>query len=102
MVLLRWVILQVILFAALVALWMMGPLAQVFASEARWFVSGVVLLAGVGLVLSALRRQDGAARRMTQPFQTRGECVNAMAKIDPPKGDDYVSYTLSCMERLSK
>jgi hypothetical protein len=62
MALLRWVILQVVLCAALVALWMMGPLAQVFASEARWYVSGVVLLAGVGLVLSALSRQDGAAR----------------------------------------
>ncbi len=62
MPLLRFIILQIILAAALATLWLAGPLAQVFASESRWFVSGVVLLAGIGLVLSASGRQDGAAR----------------------------------------
>lgn len=57
-----WVVLQTMLASALVALWMMGPLAQVFAGESRWFVAGVLTVGGIGLVSCLVGRTDAAAR----------------------------------------
>lgn len=59
---LRFVILQVILIAALVAAWMAGPLANVFGGESKWFVAGVAVAGAVGLILTALGRTAAAAK----------------------------------------
>lgn len=61
---LRFIILQVLLIAGLVALWLAGPLAQAFDGDARWFVSGVLAFAGIGLLLAAIGRVVDAAKVM--------------------------------------
>lgn len=62
MALLRFTVLQTILVAALIAMWLAGPLAQVFASESRWFVLAVAGVAMIGLTLAAKGRTASAAR----------------------------------------
>lgn len=59
---LYFVVLQTILAAALIALWMAGPLADVFAGESRWFVSGVLAVGGIGLASCLVGRTDAAIR----------------------------------------
>ncbi len=62
MSLLRLIVLQTILAAALAALWLAGPLAQVLSSDSRWFVLAVLAIGGAGLFLTATGRIEGAAR----------------------------------------
>jgi hypothetical protein len=62
MAILRFIVLQTILAAALVALWLAGPLAQVFAGDSKWYVSGVLAVAGIGLTLAAGGRKEATAR----------------------------------------
>lgn len=59
---LRFIILQVILIAALAAAWLAGPLQQVIVGDSRWFVTGVLFVAGVGIGLIAVKRLDDAAK----------------------------------------
>lgn len=62
MALLRFAILQTILAAALTALWLSGPLAQVLAGDSHWYVLAVASIGGAGLVLAAFGRAEDAAR----------------------------------------
>ena len=62
MALLRFVILQTVLAAALVAMWIKGPLAQVLSGDSHWYVLAVMAIGCAGLVLTALRRLEDAAK----------------------------------------
>lgn len=64
MALLRFIVLQTILAAALIAMWLAGPLQQVFAGDSRWFVCGVLAVGVVGLALSAIKRTEDVAMVM--------------------------------------
>lgn len=59
---LRFVVLQTILGAALVALWLSGHLAQALAGDSHWYVLAVAAIGGAGLILTALGRAEDAAR----------------------------------------
>jgi len=59
---LRFFVLQTVLIAALVALWLYGPLQIALAGEASYFVSAVLAIGGVGLLLSGIGRSDDAER----------------------------------------
>jgi uncharacterized membrane protein len=59
---LRFTILQVLLIAGLVALWLSGPLADVLAGDSRWYVLAVATIGGAGLVLTAFGRIEDASR----------------------------------------
>ena len=61
---LRFFVLQIILVAGLVALWMVGPLHDALAGDARWFVSGILAVGLTGLVIAASGRVTPAAKIM--------------------------------------
>lgn len=58
---LRFIILQTVLVAGLVAIHLSGWLVKPFQTEARWFVVAVVVTAIIGLVLVFLRKLDSAS-----------------------------------------
>ena len=58
---LRFLVIQVVLIAGLVALWLTGYLIKPFEAESRWFSIVVVSLGGVGVLLVALQRFADAA-----------------------------------------
>lgn len=57
----RFIIIQCVLVAGLVALYLTGFLAKPFEGEARWFSAAVLALAGVGLCFIVARRFEAAA-----------------------------------------
>lgn len=57
----RFIIIQCVLIAGLVALYLTGFLTKPFEGEAKWFSIAVLAMAGVGLALIWLRRFDDAA-----------------------------------------
>lgn len=59
---LRFVILQVMGFAGLVALYMMGPLAKMLAGGAKWYVMAIAVVGVIGLMLTAAKRINGAVQ----------------------------------------
>jgi hypothetical protein len=62
MAILRFIVLQTILAAALIALWLAGPLAQALAGDSHWYVLAVAAIGCTGLVLAALGRIEDATR----------------------------------------
>lgn len=58
---LRFVVIQAVLAAALVALYLTGYLAKPFESDSRWFSAAVMALGSIGIILIALRRFADAA-----------------------------------------
>jgi len=62
---LKFIVLQGILAAGLAALYTQGALKPLYESEGRWFILGVLLLAGYGL-LKTFQRQWNAASWVSQ------------------------------------
>ena len=58
---LRFIVIQCVLIAALVALWLTGYLVKPFEADSRWFSAVVMALGGVGIILIALQRFADAA-----------------------------------------
>lgn len=58
---LRWIVIQCVLIAGLIALWLSGYLARPFEDESRWFSAIVVGLGGIGILLVGMKRFDDAA-----------------------------------------
>lgn len=57
---LRFVILQNVLVAGLVALWLSGYTAPAFAGHGKWFVAAVLAIAAFGLLMAGARRFNDA------------------------------------------
>lgn len=58
---LRFIVIQCVLIAALVALWLSGYLVKPFQGESMWFSAAAALLGFVGIVLVAMKRFSDAA-----------------------------------------
>lgn len=58
--LLRFIVLQIVMLAGLVALYANGWLERLFMGDGQWFTAAVAGLGLIGLGLIALRRYDGA------------------------------------------
>jgi hypothetical protein len=58
---LRFIVIQCVLVAALVALWFSGYLMKPFEGDSCWFSAAVVLLGAFGIVLIAMKRFADAA-----------------------------------------
>ena len=58
---LRWTVIQTVLVAGLIALWLSGLLAKPFEADSRWFSAVVMALGGAGIGLIALKRFADAA-----------------------------------------
>ena len=55
---LRFVVLQTVLAASLVAMWQAGYLSLLTDGDSRWFVAGVLAFAVIGLGAMAMHRYD--------------------------------------------
>ena len=58
---LRFVVIQCVLAAALIALWLSGYLTKPFEGDSRWFSIVVMALGAIGILLVGLRRFNDAA-----------------------------------------
>jgi hypothetical protein len=58
---LRFVVIQCVLAAGLVALWLSGYLIKPFEGDSRWFSAVVAALGGVGIILVGMRQFAHAA-----------------------------------------
>lgn len=58
---LRFIVIQCVLIAALVALYLTGYLVKPFESDSRWFSAVVMGLGGIGIVLIGMQRFADAA-----------------------------------------
>jgi hypothetical protein len=61
MALLRWFVLQTVLAAALIAMWLSGKADMFLTDGSIWYVGGVLILAGTGLLFSVRGRINDAA-----------------------------------------
>lgn len=58
---LRFIVIQAVLIAGLIALWLSGYLIKPFEGDSRWFSMVVVALGGVGILLVGMQRFADAA-----------------------------------------
>jgi hypothetical protein len=58
---LRYIVIQCVLAASLIALWLSGYLIKPFEGDSRWFSIVVMALGAIGILLVGLRRFNDAA-----------------------------------------
>lgn len=58
---LRYVVIQAVLIAGLIALWLSGYLIKPFEGDSRWFSVVVLALGSIGIILVGLKRFADAA-----------------------------------------
>lgn len=58
---LRYIVIQCVLIAGLIALWLSGYLIKPFEGDSRWFSTAVMALGGVGILLVGMKRFNDAA-----------------------------------------
>lgn len=58
---LRYVVIQAVLIAGLIALWLSGYLIKPFEGDSRWFSIVVLALGSIGIILVGLKRFADAA-----------------------------------------
>ena len=58
---LRYVVIQAVLAAGLIALWLSGYLIKPFEGDSRWFSIIVLALGSIGIILVGLKRFADAA-----------------------------------------
>lgn len=58
---LRYVVIQAVLIAGLIALWLSGYLIKPFEGDSRWFSIVVMALGSIGIILVGLKRFADAA-----------------------------------------